>query len=108
MKEVIQNEIVLSDYILGATKVSLRSLRIVKETGLALLQGLSQSRFQRLCGSQTEGKNLLMDWLVGLGVFSLVVVILALIGAIVILRWLINAINRDLDHLEFLDYEDEM
>jgi len=49
-----------------------------------------------------------MDWLVGLGIFSLVVVILALIGAIVILRWLINSINRDLDHLEFLDYEDEM
>lgn len=49
-----------------------------------------------------------MDWLVGLGVFSLVVVILALIGVIVILRWLINAINKDLDHLEFLDYEDEM
>ena len=49
-----------------------------------------------------------MDWLVGLGVFSLVVVILALIGVIMILRWLIHAFSKDLDHLEFLDYEDEM
>jgi predicted tellurium resistance membrane protein TerC len=48
-----------------------------------------------------------MEWLIGLGWFSLVVVILALIGAVSVLRWLANALSRDLDHLEFLDYDEE-
>ena len=48
-----------------------------------------------------------MDWLIGLGWFSLVVVIFALIGAVAVLRWLNDALRKDLDHLEFLDYDEE-
>ncbi len=48
-----------------------------------------------------------MEWLIGLGWFSLVIVVLALVGAVTILRWLANSLSRDLDHIEFLDYDDE-
>lgn len=45
-----------------------------------------------------------MDWLIGLGWFSLVVVVFALVGVIAVLRWLVFEMNKD---IEFLDYDED-
>ena len=45
-----------------------------------------------------------MDWLIGLGWFSLAVVVFALVGVIAVLRWLVFEMNKD---IQFLDYDED-
>jgi hypothetical protein len=46
----------------------------------------------------------MLDWLIGLGWFSLAVIVLALIGAVSVLRFLFSGHGRRLEH--FGDEED--
>jgi len=47
-----------------------------------------------------------MDWLLITIIAILAVIVIALVGVIIVLRLLAKALSRDLDYLEFLDYEE--
>jgi hypothetical protein len=47
-----------------------------------------------------------MDWLLITIIIILAIIVIALVGVVLVLRLLAKGLNRELDYLDFLDYEE--